>query len=176
MAVHHATIDIQSEARVTFHDITDDVLERLDKHPISDGLAVVASSHTTCSVLIQEESHDTTYLGVEFLMQDLVDVLRRIAPDCTAERSEYHHPGPEHMAEAVRDRGEELKWGLNTDGHLRSVILGRSVTVPIINGSLALGQFGRIYFADFDQTRARDRKVLVTFVGEQHDRDGADAT
>jgi thiamine phosphate synthase YjbQ (UPF0047 family) len=52
------------------------------------------------------------------------------------------------------------------DAHLRSVILGRSETVPIIGGALALGEFGRIYFADFDQMRGRPRRVLVTFMGE----------
>ena len=165
MPVHHETIDVQSEARVTFHDVTDEVAARLRGSGISSGLAVVASPHTTCSVLIQEASHDTTYLGVELLMQDLTDVLRRTIPDCTAE-GQYLHPGPEHIEGAIRERSEEPWWSLNVDAHLRSVILGRSESVPIVGGALALGEFGRIYFADFDQMRARPRRVHVTFVGE----------
>jgi len=66
---------------------------------------------------------------------------------------------------AKRERQEEHWWSLNTDAHLRSVIMGRSVTVPIENGELVLGQFGRIYFADFDQVRARERTVRLTVTG-----------
>jgi|1185.fasta_scaffold353052_1 secondary thiamine-phosphate synthase enzyme len=165
MAVHHATIDIDSEARVTFHDVTAQVAGRLRDCGIENGLAVISSPHTTCSVLIQEESHDTTHLGVEFLMQDLTDVLGRIIPDCTAE-GQYRHPGPLHIEGAIRERAEEAWWSLNVDAHLRSVILGRSESVPVVAGRLALGEFGRIYFADFDQMRARPRNVQLTFMGE----------
>ena len=54
---------------------------------------------------------------------------------------------------------------VNTDAHLRSVLLGRSVQIPVVNGGLLLGEFGRIYFADFDQVRARQRTVRVHIVG-----------
>lgn len=47
----------------------------------------------------------------------------------------------------------------------RSVILGRSVTIPLINGEMQLGEFGRIYFADFDQVRARERIVRISVIG-----------
>src|SRR5690349_21945044 len=150
MSVHHATIDVTSHARVTFHDITADVAAHLRESGLSTGIAVVSSPHTTCSVLIQEESHDTTYLGIEYLMQDLLGVLGRVVPDCKAE-GQYLHPGPEHIATAVQERAEEAWWSLNVDAHLRSVLLGRSESVPIVDGALALGTFGRIYFADFDQ-------------------------
>lgn len=169
MAVHHAAISVQSHARVTFHDVTADIRVLLEASGITAGLALVSSPHTTCSVIIQEESHDTTYLGVEYLMQDLTDILRKLVPDCSAE-GQYHHPGPQHIAAAIRDRAEEAWWSLNVDAHLRSVILGRSETIPVINGALALGQFGRIYFADFDQMRSRERQVIVTFMGESGSR------
>jgi secondary thiamine-phosphate synthase enzyme len=166
--IHHGTIDVQSDARVTFHDITLDVAAHLERCGISSGIAVVSSPHTTCSVVIQEESHDMTHLGVEYLMQDLVDTLRRVIPDCTAE-GQYLHPGPQHIDSAMRERSEEAWWSLNVDAHLRSVILGRSESVPVVDGALALGEFGRIYFADFDQMRARRRTVLVIFMGESSD-------
>jgi thiamine phosphate synthase YjbQ (UPF0047 family) len=44
--------------------------------------------------------------------------------------------------------------------------MGRSETIPIIGGKLELGDFGHIYFIDFDQTRPRERKVIVQIVGE----------
>jgi secondary thiamine-phosphate synthase enzyme len=167
MTVHSAVLNVQSEARVTFRDITTEVAGQLAAAGIDRGIAVVSSPHTTCSVLIQEESHDETFLGVEFLMQDLLDILGKLVPNCTAE-GQYHHPGPEHIEGAVQ-RSEEPWWSLNVDAHLRSVLLGRSESIPIVNGELGLGEFGRIYFADFDQMRARERQVHVTLMGESAD-------
>jgi thiamine phosphate synthase YjbQ (UPF0047 family) len=43
--------------------------------------------------------------------------------------------------------------------------MGRSVTVPIIDGEVQLGEFGYIWFADFDQVRARERKAIVQVMG-----------
>ena len=72
------------------------------------------------------------------------------------------------LAEALHD-GEDGRVDepdVRVGAHLRSVILGRSQTVPIVDGSMTLGEFGRIYFADLDQVRARERTVLVQIVGE----------
>jgi thiamine phosphate synthase YjbQ (UPF0047 family) len=44
--------------------------------------------------------------------------------------------------------------------------MGRSQSIPVVDGALTLGEFGRIYLADFDQTRARERTVRVQIVGE----------
>ena len=55
---------------------------------------------------------------------------------------------------------------LNTDAHLRSVLLGRSESIVIVDGQLDLGRFGHIYFVDFDKTRQRDRVVQVQILGE----------
>jgi secondary thiamine-phosphate synthase enzyme len=63
-------------------------------------------------------------------------------------------------------RDELPAWSLNTDAHLRSVIMGRSQSIPVVDGAMTLGDFGRIYLADFDQTRARERTVRVQIVGE----------
>jgi len=97
-------------------------------------------------------------------MQDLVDVLERVIPTCRTE-GQYHHPGPKHI-EAAAGRDELPSWSLNTDAHLRSVLMGRSVSIPILDSQMELGEFGCIYFADFDQVRARERIVRVQIVGE----------
>jgi len=104
------------------------------------------------------------YWGTELLMQDLANVLEKIIPTCRTE-GQYLHPGPKHI-QAAADRNEAASWSLNTDAHLRSVLMGRSVTIPIQDGKMILGEFGRIYFADFDQVRARQRNVRVQIIGE----------
>jgi secondary thiamine-phosphate synthase enzyme len=164
MAVYHECFKIQSDRRPTFHDVTAQVEAVLQKSNITNGILLVFSQHTTCSVLIQEASDDVNYWGTELLMQDLVNVLTRIIPTCTTE-GQYLHPGPKHI-EAAAGRNELPAWSLNTDAHLRSVIMGRSQSIPIENGVMLLGEFGRIYFVDFDQVRARERIVRVQIVGE----------
>ncbi|MCJ7533740.1 MAG: secondary thiamine-phosphate synthase enzyme YjbQ [Anaerolineales bacterium] len=164
MSVYHVSFKIQSDRRPTFHDVTDQVQEALKKSGIKDGILVVFSQHTTCSVMIQEASDDINYWGTELLMQDLVSVLENIIPTCRTE-GQYLHPGPKHI-EAAAGRNELPAWSLNTDAHLRSILMGRSESIPVVDGKLELGEFGRIYFADFDQVRARERTIRVQIVGE----------
>jgi len=164
MSTHHESFKIQSDRRPTFHDVTAKVEGILKRSKITNGILVVFSQHTTCSVLIQEASDDVNYWGTELLMQDLIGVLEGIIPTCRTE-GQYLHPGPKHI-EAAAGRDELPSWSLNTDAHLRSVIMGRSQSIPIVDGAMTLGEFGRIYFADFDQVRARERTVRVQIVGE----------
>ena len=75
------------------------------------------------------------------------------------------HPGPENTVFSAA-HGEDKPGTLNTDAHLRSSIMGRSETVPIVDGEPEIGEFGHIYFVDFDHTRARERNVTVHIIGE----------
>ncbi|MBA2627426.1 MAG: YjbQ family protein [Gemmatimonadales bacterium] len=161
---YHETFTIQSDRRPTFHDVTELVDAVLARSSIQNGIVLVFSQHTTCSVLIQEASDDTDYWDTEFLMQDLVSVLERLIPTVRTE-GQYRHPGPKHI-EAAKGRDELPSWSLNTDAHLRSVLLGRSQSIPVVDGAMTLGEFGRIYFADFDQVRARKRTVRVQIIGD----------
>ena len=71
---------------------------------------------------------------------------------------------------AIRIPGEQPEEGewtsLNTEAHLRSVFFGRSETIVIVDGEVDLGEFGYIYFVDWDQLRARKRTVQVQIMGE----------
>lgn len=164
MFIHHEKIEIQSDRRPTFDNITDTVKETIRKTNFLNGTVLVYSPHTTCSVLIQEASDGQNYWGTEYILQDLVNVLQKIIPTCTSE-GQYLHPCQKHIELAAELRDELPSWSLNTDAHLRSVMLGRSVTIPVINGELMLGEFGNIYFADFDQVRARKRTAIIQLMG-----------
>jgi secondary thiamine-phosphate synthase enzyme len=148
-----------------FHDITEQVKNIVKDSKIKNGIVVVYSQHTTCSVIIQEESHDTILDGTKTMHQDLLDVFEKIIPRCRKE-GQYLHPGNEHIDHATKNLNEQATWSLNTDAHLRSVIMGRSETIPILNNSLELGEFGEIYFVDFDSVRQRERNVNVQIIGE----------
>jgi secondary thiamine-phosphate synthase enzyme len=165
MTAFRRQLEIESVGgRPSFHQITDDVRMLVQESGIREGICVVATHHTTCSVMTQEASFDLTYSGLEFLQQDLWDVFEAIVPTCRVE-GQYMHPGPE-LTEFSRQHGESKPETLNTDAHLRSVFIGRSETIVLAEGELDLGTFGHVYFIDFDQTRPRSREVTVQVIGE----------
>lgn len=153
--------------RPTFHMITDQVKEAVKRSCVADGICVVYTHHTTCSVMMQECSIDETYTGLEYLQQDLWDVFENMIPVCRVE-GQYMHPGPK-LTEFSRVHGEDKPGTLNTDAHLRSAFLGRSETVIVARGELNLGQFGHIYFIDFDHTRSREREIELCIMGAERD-------
>jgi secondary thiamine-phosphate synthase enzyme len=165
MVVRHESFTINTDPRPEFYDVTDRVKDIVARSGVKEGIAVVFSQHTTCSVIIQEDSYDTTYNGTKFLLQDLLDIFDKLIPPCKKE-GQYLHPGPKCADHCANVIDEPLPFTLNTDAHLRSSIIGRSESIPIVDGKLQLGEFGQIYFADFDGTRARERIVRVQVVGE----------
>lgn len=165
MTVHHHAFEVQSKQQVTFHDVTSEVERAVADSGASQGIAAVYSQHTTCSVMLQEESHDTTPDGTKFLLRDLLDIFEKLTPKCL-EYGQYHHPGDEHIEHATKNLGEQAEWSLNTDAHLRSCLMGRSETIPIVDGKLQLGEFGQVYFIDFDTVRPRKRTVRIQVLGE----------
>jgi thiamine phosphate synthase YjbQ (UPF0047 family) len=77
----------------------------------------------------------------------------------------YLHPGQKAL-EFAEEHGEDNFGCHNTDAHLRSSVIGRNVTIVAVDGEMDLGEFGRIHFIDFDQTRARTRTVDIIVMGE----------
>lgn len=81
------------------------------------------------------------------LVGDLQDALERLAP----RGLEYAH---------------NLKWGDgNGHSHIRASMLGPGLTVPFVNGKLALGTWQQVIFIDMDN-RARSRKLVVQMTGK----------
>lgn len=163
--IYRETISVRSVGgRPTFHDVTAATREIVARSGISNGIASVYSRHTTCSIITQEQAFDMSMTGLETLQQDFVDVLASIVPTQTREGI-YLHPQAKAIAFAA-EHDEDLRGCHNTDAHLRSALVGRSENIALIDGELDLGDFGFIYFIDFDQTRARDRVVQVTVIGD----------
>ena len=162
-------IQLQSRGWIpTFHDISREVMEIAKESGIKNGTLSVVSHHTTCSVMVQECSHDIDSFDLEYLQHDLLDIMRKMIPDF-AEEHQYRHPGPIHsqFGRWVNEPGDYTS--MNTDGHLRSVFFGRSETITIKDGVLDAGEFAHIYFIDWDHVRARKRQVNVTVMGTTED-------
>ena len=162
-------IKVQSRGWIpTFHDISKEVVAIVEASGIKNGTCAVVSHHTTCSVMVQETSHDIDAFGLEYLQHDLLDIMRKFIPDFR-EEGMYRHPGPVHaqFGRYVDEPGDYTSF--NTDGHLRSVFFGRSETITIKDGKLDAGEFAHIYFVDWDQVRNRPRQVNVTVMGTTED-------
>ena len=148
----------------TFHDVTERVRQIVEQSGIQTGTVTVYSHHTTCCVITQEVAFDRSRTGMETLQVDFVEMFERILPTQRREGM-YLHPGPKALKFA-EEHGEDARGCHNTDAHLRSALVGRSEVITIFDGEMDLGEFGHIYFIDFDQTRARKRTVDVVVLGE----------
>ena len=163
--VYRESFTVRSNDKMpTFHNVTQATKDIVARSNIKNGIVVVYSRHTTCCVITQEAAFDESMTGLETLQQDFVEAFEPIMPRQHKEGL-YLHPGPKAL-QFAEEHGEDARGCHNTDAHLRSALVGRSETVVLIDGEMDLGDFGYLYFIDFDQTRARTRTVQVQIIGE----------
>ncbi|MCO6540703.1 MAG: YjbQ family protein [Lactobacillus sp.] len=171
MSVFFKDIELNTISdRPSYHQITPEVQKAVDESAIINGICLVQTAHTTCSIYFDEYMHDTNYYGDDFLQIDLNHTFDKIIPRQTTENHPYLSPGPKHIAYGMKKTDPNYpakEWTmLNTDGHLRADFLGNSVSLGIKNAQLMTGSVGSIFFVDFDQTRERNRKVNIIILGE----------
>lgn len=156
--------------RVTYHNITKDVKRILETSGIQNGLCVIQSPHTTCSVIFEEFVHDFDFNGDEYLQVDLNRILDQIIPRELSENTNYRYPGQKHVdfLMGMDDPNYPADPGtiLNGDAHIRASFFGASESLIIKEGALQIGTVGSIYFIDFDQNRERDRTCHIMIMGE----------
>ncbi|ALS00508.1 secondary thiamine-phosphate synthase [Enterococcus silesiacus] len=156
--------------RVSYHNITEVVKQAVKESEIANGICVVQSPHTTCSVIFEEFVHDLDFNGDEFLQVDLNRILDKIIPRELSEETNYRYPGPKHLdfLMSLDDPNYPSDPGtiLNGDAHIRASLFGSSETFIIKETALQIGSVGYIYFIDFDQNRKRNRKCQLMIIGE----------
>ncbi|GEL66736.1 YjbQ family protein [Marinilactibacillus psychrotolerans] len=156
--------------RVTYHNITNEVKRILETSEIQNGVCVIQSPHTTCSVIFEEFVHDLDFNGDEYLQVDLNRILDQIIPRELSENTDYRYPGQKHVdfLMGMNDPNYPADPGtiLNGDAHIRASFFGASESLIIKEGDLQIGTVGSIYFIDFDQNRERDRTCHVMIMGE----------
>lgn len=171
--IYKETIALQSHGGTpSFLNITEEVKKAIANSGVKEGICVVISPHTTCSVFFEEFVHDLEENGDEYLQTDLNTVLTKMIPDNVAE-GQYRYPGEKHYeavaswpdAEAYLPGGDRTAL-LNCDAHLKATMLGSSQVFDVASGKLGVGTTGYIYFVDFDRTRPRPRKCVVRIIGE----------
>ncbi len=120
-----------------FINITPKAEEILDKSGIKEGMLLVSAMHITAGVYINDAE--------DGLIQDIEEWLNRLAP----EGVDYRH----HRT------GET-----NGDAHLKNLLIGHQVIIPVTHGKLDLGPWQQLYYAEFDGERRK--RVIVKVMGE----------
>jgi len=144
-AIHSGTIDTVATATLTletsgegFFEITRDAARFLAEAKARDGALLLFIRHTSASLVIQENADAD-------VRTDLVTALKRIAP---ADAGWIHDTeGPDDMP-----------------AHVKSMLNGTSLSVPVAGGTMQLGTWQGIYVAEH-RARPHHREVVLQFVG-----------
>jgi len=137
--VYTGNISLEARGFCDVIDVTADAASAVDASGVREGIAVVFTRGSTSSV--------TTIEYEPGAVADLKRALDQIVP----EDAEYRH---------------NQRWGDgNGFSHVRSALMKPSISIPVIEGRLALGTWQQIVFLDFDN-RQRSRELIVQVMGE----------
>lgn len=124
--------ELRTAMRVEFIELTDRVRTAVETARMSEGFVLLFVPHTTAGLTIHENADPD-------VLFDLTRRLERLAP---------HHADDRH-AEG------------NSDAHLKSSLVGCSLTVPISGSRPDLGTWQGIFFCEFDGPRTRTVRVYL---------------
>jgi secondary thiamine-phosphate synthase enzyme len=138
------TILYNTRERLELINITRDLNEIVRKHGLKAGFVIVQSLHTTTAVFINE------------FQQALVDDMKSFLERLVGRLDYWRHNDP-RLSECDRK---------NAASHLRAMVLGHTLSVPVRNGELALGNWQSVILAELDGPRERSVQVQVLGVSE----------
>ena len=139
MTVDQQVLEVDGSANMDVIDVTEAVARFVEQSGVTAGIVQVFTPGSTAGV--------TTLEYESGAIADLKHAMEQLAPTDT----EYEH---------------NLRWGDgNGYSHVRSALLGPSMSVPIAAGAPVLGTWQQIIVCDFDN-RPRHRKVFVQILGE----------
>ena len=135
MVMHTEYLTFNTKRRREIIDITDAVEQARANAKLEDGFVLVSAMHITASVFVND--HESG------LWSDIMRWLEDLAPA----KPDYDH----HRT------GED-----NADAHLKRMLLGHQVVVPVTGGKLDLGPWERVHYGEFDGQRPK-RVILKAF-------------
>ena len=137
MLVHTDYLWFNTKKRQEFIRITDEVAAIVKASGVTDGTALVSAMHITSGVYVNDWE--------DGLINDFQVWLEKLAPSGL----DYQH----HRT------GED-----NADAHLKRTIMGHQVMLPITKGTLDLGPWEQVFYAEFDGRRRK--RVVLKAIGE----------
>lgn len=125
-------------AGANFLDLTPDIAAFVSEARAADGAVTVFVRHTSASLTIQENADPTVLI-------DLATALQRLAPE---------NAGWQHDTEGADDM----------PAHIKTMLTGASLQIPVLNGRLALGTWQAVYLIEH-RHRPHHRDVVLQFIG-----------
>ena len=120
-----------------FINITGELEKALVKAQIKEGFVLASAMHITAGIYINDAEGG--------LIADIEEWLEKLAP---FRRDYLHHRTGE----------------TNGDAHLKNLLIGHQVLVPVTNGKLDFGPWQQVYYAEFDGLRRK--RVLIKVIGD----------
>jgi len=137
MLTHTDYLIFSTKKKQEFVRITDEVAAIVKKSAVREGMVLVSAMHITAGVYVNDWESG--------LIDDIQEWVEQLAPA----RPDYRH----------HQTGED-----NADAHLKRTLLGHQVVLPITNGSLDLGPWEQVFYAEFDGQRRK--RVIVKVMGQ----------
>jgi len=137
MKAHTEYLTFATRTKREYHDITDQIEDIVGQSGIAEGMVLVSAMHITAGVWVNDHE--------EGLIADIDEWLETLAPF----KQNYRH----------HNTGET-----NGDAHLKSLLIGHEVILPVTAGRLDLGPWQRVYYAEFDGQRKK--RVIIKVMGE----------
>lgn len=122
------------------YDVTREVADRVADSGVLTGLAHVFIHHTSASLMLCENADPAVH-------SDLESFMARLVPDGEP-RFQHDQEGPDDMP-----------------AHVRSVLTGSALTIPVTGGRLGLGTWQGVYLYEHRHA-AHQRRLTVTVQGE----------
>ncbi len=133
---HTEYFTVHTEKRYDILDITERVERVRAAARLADGYILVSTMHITSSIFVNDHEPG--------LWSDILIWLEKLAP---AGRDYRHHL-----------TGED-----NADAHLKRMLLGHQVLVPVTGAALDLGPWERVHYGEFDGQRSK--RILLKALG-----------
>ena len=139
--VASTTLSFATDERLQLKSITKEIAALVEQSPVRDGFVQISSLHTTAGILVNETQ------GA--LLSDVASLFEQLIP-----RGVYYKHNDPLLSDCDRH---------NADAHLRAVVVGLSLSIPVVDGQLKLGTWQNIILAEFDGPNTR--KVHVQVMG-----------
>jgi secondary thiamine-phosphate synthase enzyme len=136
MKAHTEYLVFNTEEKIQFIRITEQIEGIVKKSGVKEGLALVNPMHITAAVIVNDNEGG--------IIQDYIENLQRLVPY----DGKYKH-----------NVGED-----NAAAHIWRQLMAHQVVLPITDGTLDFGPWEQVFYCEFDG--GRRKRVLVKVIGE----------
>ncbi len=126
-------LKVQTESRIGLYNLTPHIVDFVQRSRLGHGVVIVSSMHTTTAIFINEYQ--------DALLRDIQAILEQLVRE-----DQFYYHNSEDYSDCERK---------NATAHLRAMLLGHQVILPVHHGQLAIGTWQSVILAELDGPRTR---------------------